>query len=352
MKKQKALYFFMGTSTFVEKDLAIYKEYYDVRTFNFDFGQKWKIPFQLFEQLIFLIRNFSGYKICYIQLAGIHSLLPVLISKLGGKKSIIIAAGTDCHSFPSIGYGNYQRTILGMATRISFRFCSLILPKHHTLWRTNYTYDKNDYPEQGIAYFNKGIKTPYMCIENGYDENKFISKSDPEENSFVTVAGLLHKTSQQKLKGIDLILEVAKHFPTFKFTIIGGEERFFSKLSSNIHLVPFIANNELPSILSKHKYYLQLSMAEGFPNALCEAMLCQCIPIGSDVFSIPEIIGDTGYILNERNPESLKKIIENLAAEDLNKNGKSARERIKENYSIEKRKDKFKQVFEKFRINE
>ncbi len=352
MKKQKALYFFMGSSTFVEKDLSIYNEVYDTKTFNFDFGVKWKIPFQLIEQFIFLLRNLVDYKICFVQLAGIHSVLPVVVSRIAGKKCVIIAGGTDCHSFPSIGYGNYQRPLLALATRLSFRLCTMILPKHSSLWRTKYNYDKQDFPEQGIEYFNKNIKTPHFCIENGYDENRFFRSGTPVKNSFITVAGLLNKSSQQKLKGIDLIIEVAKNFPQHTFTIVGAERRFFGTLSENIRLIPATPNSQLPALLSQHQYYLQLSMAEGFPNALCEAMLCQCIPIGSNVFSIPEIIGETGYILEERNADALKNLIDLLPENDITKDGKSARERIRNNYTIEKRKEKFRKIFESFRINE
>lgn len=346
MMKPKALYFFIGKSSFVDKDISIFSESFELIMFHFSHGQKWKIPFQLLSQFFFLMRNLLSFKICIIQLAGIHSVLPVLFSKLSRKKSVIVAGGTDCHSFPSIGYGNYQRPLLAFSTRLSFKNCSLIIPKHQTLWRTKYTYDDNDFPEQGISYFNEGIKTPYSCVENGYDAGKFIRTTEPLKNSFITIAGLLDKSSQQKLKGIDLIIEIAKKFPYYKFTILGGKREYFHDFSDNIQFLPSTPNSELPDILSRHQYYLQLSMAEGFPNALCEAMLCECIPIGSDVFSIPEIISDTGYILKKRSADSLQQLIESLPDHDIAKNGKSARERISRNFTIENRKNKLKAILE------
>ena len=348
MKKQNSLYFFMGTSTFVEKDTSILSNFYNVKIFNFKFGKKWKIPFQIFEQFFFLLKHIPNTKIVFIQLAGFHSLLPILFSKLAGKKSVVIASGTDCHSFPSIGYGNYQRKFLGKATSWSLKNCTMILPKHKSLWQCKYTYDKNDFPEQGIAFFNKGIRTPYICIENGYTGDRFKATTGKLPNSFITVAGLLSRTSQQKLKGIDLIMDVASKFPLFTFTIVGADKSIFPVASENIQFIPNTPNEKLPSILSEHEYYLQLSMAEGFPNALCEAMLCECIPIGSEVFSIPEIISDTGFILKERSVVALEKLLHSL---QLNKNedyGKKARERILTNYTLEKRKLKFREVIDKY----
>lgn len=347
MKKHKALYFFIGKSSFTEKDTLILEDFFQLKTFNFEFGNKWKVPFQLIYQFAFLVWNIGSVKICFIQLSGFHSLLPTIFCKLFGKKSVIIAAGTDCHSFPSIGYGNYQRPLLSWATKISFKHCTLILPKHKSLWHTKYTYDHHDFPEQGISYFNKGIETPYECIENGYDGRRFKKSGECIPNSFITIAGLLNRESQQKLKGIDLIIEAAGHFPDYTFTIVGAENSYFKDLPSNIKLIPKTANDKLPAVLSAHKYYLQLSMAEGFPNALCEAMLCECIPIGSNVFSIPEIIGDTGYILDHRNSDELKTLLSNLSETDQKKNGQSARQRILQNYPLEKRKEKLKAVIEK-----
>ena len=63
-------------------------------------------------------------------------------------------------------------------------------------------------------------------------------------------------------------------------------------------------------------------------------MLCECIPIGSSVNMIPQIIGDTGFILNQKKLDLLidimKKAIATNNKEDL---GKKARQRIVENFN-------------------
>jgi glycosyltransferase involved in cell wall biosynthesis len=95
----------------------------------------------------------------------------------------------------------------------------------------------------------------------------------------------------------------------------------------------------------QHEYYFQLSIMEGFPNALAEAMLCGCIPIGSNVSGIPFIIGDTGYILNKRDINELNLLVENV----LNDRKRDqfpvlARKRIEEHFSYDQRRKMFEKV--------
>jgi glycosyltransferase involved in cell wall biosynthesis len=341
MKKQKALYFFVGKSSFTDKDLNFLKEEYDVESFNFNFGQKWKTPFQLIHQFLFLCWHLPTSRFCLIQLSGFHSWLPCLLSKLMGKKCFIVAAGTDAHCFPSIGYGNYHKKLLGYFTKSSFRLCTHILPKHDSLWYSKYTYDHSGEPAQGVKQFVPGINDKFTSIPNGYDENVFRPMPVPRDRDFITVSGLLNRQSQRSLKGIDLILKMAALFPENSFTIVGvNDESNFPKVTSNVRLVPSVKNSDLPQMFSQHRFYFQLSMAEGFPNALCEAMLCECTPIGSSVFSIPEIIGDSGFVLTKRSEEELKALISKALVSETNKLGKEARKRIAENYTLLNRKTK------------
>jgi glycosyltransferase involved in cell wall biosynthesis len=67
--------------------------------------------------------------------------------------------------------------------------------------------------------------------------------------------------------------------------------------------------------------YAQFSITEGLPNVVCEAMLAGCIPVGSNVGGIPELIETTGILINERSPEIAKKAI--LDAYNLYENDNS-----------------------------
>jgi glycosyltransferase involved in cell wall biosynthesis len=102
--------------------------------------------------------------------------------------------------------------------------------------------------------------------------------------------------------------------------------------SNNITTIGFVDHAILPDFYSEAEFYLQLSISEGFPNALSEAMLCECIPIGSSVGAIPDIIGDAGFVLKKRDIEALKHVIEEALASHREDLSIKARNRIKDLY--------------------
>jgi glycosyltransferase involved in cell wall biosynthesis len=224
---------------------------------------------------------------------------------------LIIAGGTDCVSFPGIGYGNFYRPILRDFTKWSYQLSSHICPKHDTLWFTEYNYDSAEPYQQGIKAFAPTIQDKYTVIRNGYDPEKWpLLKLNRKPKSFITVSGAFEYPFQVQLKGIDLILEAAVEFPDYHFTIAGVPEwKNLDVKSNNVTILPPIPHNDLHRIFNEHEYYLQLSMAEGFPNALCEAMLCGCTPIVSNVFSMPEITGNTEMAISIRNAHELTSVL-------------------------------------------
>jgi glycosyltransferase involved in cell wall biosynthesis len=336
MKKQ-IIYIHNGLSTFVEKDIAILNEAYDVTLFHFNVRVKWKVIFSFLKQLLFLLRHGFRSKAFIIQFGGYHSYLPVKFAQLTGKKSVIVLGGTDCVSFPSIRYGSFFKKTLGYFTGKSLKNASLLLPVDETLVDYEYTYQPNDFPRQGYLFHAPYVRTPFKVIYNGYDSAKW--KALPKEsNSFITVGANFGSRFGKALKGIDLLLGVASELPNCKFYLVGGT-LLKESVPSNVELLPLIPNNELVNLVGEKQFYLQLSMSEGFPNALCEAMLCECIPIVSNVGAMPMIVEENGYVLPSKDKDILKSLINDaLSNPSKGEMGQKARRSIIERFPLERRK--------------
>jgi glycosyltransferase involved in cell wall biosynthesis len=104
-----------------------------------------------------------------------------------------------------------------------------------------------------------------------------------------------------------------------------------------VRWVRWVEPSAIPAILSEHRFYLQLSATEGFPNALAEAMLCACVPIGSAVAAIPLMIGQTGYVLPKKDLHALVSLLKTAEADYLPAKGVGARERIQTYFPLAER---------------
>jgi glycosyltransferase involved in cell wall biosynthesis len=345
MNLKKALIFYVVRSTFVKKDIEILSARFSVSEFDFFSAKKTGFFLIFLKQFLFLLKHIWGADLIVVEFASYQSFLPALFGKLFGKPCLIVVGGTEAHYFPGIGYGNWQKRGLKDFSAMSLKLCSHIAPKHKSLMLSDYHYDESEPGQQGIYARIPGLKTPYTEIPNGYDVVKWKCIAPKKKNTFITVANGWEFPFQKSLKGVDLIIAVAPFFPECEFTILGvNDPSIFPNLPANVKAVPAVKNNELIAIFSNHEFYLQLSMAEGFPNSICEAMLCECIPIGSDVFSIPEIIDDSGFVLKKRDVNLLIQIIEQALVCDKQTLMKKARARIADNYTIQQRDEKLLQL--------
>lgn len=314
--KRRLLYFDAGRSSFVRKDLSILSTRFEVVDYSLDLRQKWRLPVAFIRQ--FFIALFSGKKTAavVVQFAGFQSYVPFLVFGWLGKKRVIVAGGTDCVAFPSIAYGNFQRPFLSWFTRRSFEMADLILPVHETLIRYDYTYQPNDGTQQGYRVFVKNIRAKEQVIWNGYDVNIWKPR-DVKRNarSFLTVGAGLNSRFGYQLKGIDLFVAMARAFPDCTFTIVGGEGFAPADLPANVQVLGAVPNEKLPELYSRHEYYVQLSMSEGFPNALTEAILCGCRPLVSNVGAMPMIVqNDRSCILMKKDAGALVELVRAMMA--------------------------------------
>ena len=348
-RKIKILYIYPGAlSTFMAKDIRLLKKHFSVQSQLFPTKNKKLLPFFLLKQFFQLLFKYASTDIFIIKFGGYWSLIPVVFAKAFGKKSIIITGGTDCVGFPNLGYGNFQNPLLGKFTRKSFLQASHIVALHPSMMHQDYHYDICIHQKQGLHFHIPGLKTPWSVIYNGYDADFWQSNHAKEKLTFITVASGLGEERRRKLKGIDLILQIAPRFPQAKFQIVGTEAHELSEAPSNVELIGKKKPQELVEWYGKAKFYLQLSISEGFPNSLCEAMLCGCIPIVSDVASMPFIVEDSGYVLKNNDLGMIEELLQQALSEENDSYGEKARKRVKNHFSEHKREIALKKLVESF----
>ncbi len=332
------LYTFPIRTAFIDRDLEMIRPEMKIKPLEFTQSPV-KLPFYFvlqFLQLLWLLPKTSQY-LCFF--GGYHSVLPAWFGKTFGKKCIIQAGGTDCMNMPEIGYGNFRKKWLRKATVYSFKNCSLILPVAEALVKQDYQYDRQISQKQGLLNLIPDLKTPIKVVPNGFDTG-FWKDQEKTRNphSFISVATGTSKQSRAIVKGYDLIEKLAQKHPDWTFTLV-GDAGYVSK-NPNIRILGKLKPEALLDLYNSHQFYLQLSTSEGFPNALGEAMACGCVPIGSAVGAIPEIIGDAGLVVQAKDLALLETIISAVEPAGL---GERASRRIRDHFGFGQRRKKLLQ---------
>jgi glycosyltransferase involved in cell wall biosynthesis len=331
---------FPSLASFVSKDINIFKTKFSLVSFEFKTNYKFFTVFLFLKQFVSIITKLNTSIIFITQFAGYQSVIPTFIGKVFGVKNYIILGGTDCNWLPSISYGNYNKKLLRWATEYSLKNAFHLIPVNRELIECEYTYTELDFKKQGYKSFIKNINTPYTIIPNGIDLDLYnITNQIRENNSFITICSVLVDEKRRLVKGIDLLLEIAALIPEMNITIIGGTFPSDMSIPSNIQTLPFIENDGLPEIFNKNQFYLQLSLTEGFPNAVIEAMACGCVPIVSSVGAMPDIVQEFGYILPKKDIELLQAIIMK-AMKEYNKHKPLKVRTRAENFDINYRKER------------
>lgn len=351
MKQQKILLVSIKKFPFVEKDLEfLYKNNYRVKTFFTGPEKGMRFLVNHTRLFFWLLANIQDAKSIVIWFVDYHALLPAIFGRLFSKRVIEIVGGFDAVSIPVINFGIFfKENARAKIARWSYKLADYILPVHESLIEdVNYYADPSGkgYPI-GVKKFVKGLKAKFEVLPTVYDPDFWKPNRDVKKKQAVVTTASAGDMRTAKRKGVDLLFEVAKEMPEVPFTVIGIKEELYNILRpqapENIKIIKYIPQTEMPSELSRHKVYYQLSLSEGLPNGLCEGMLCECIPVGSTANGIPYAIGDTGYILDEKNKEKAVELLRKALNTD-SEYGKKARYRIIELFPAKAREEKFIQI--------
>lgn len=183
-------------------------------------------------------------------------------------------------------------------------------------------------------------------VPTGYDSGVF-KPLGPKGEIVLTVAWCPDAT-RLMLKGIGTFVEAARLLPEVRFWVVGIEKEALRRLErvglpKNLEVFPPLPHQQLIARYQRAAVYCQLSMREGLPNALCEAMLCGCVPVGTRRGGIPTAIGQTGFYVDYGDPGATAKMISKALAASGRRRA-AARKRIIESFPPTMRRDRLLSV--------
>lgn len=325
-----AFIYYSSFSSFIKRDYDIISKFCEVYKVNYQrFTDAWK-----------MIRTIAKCDLSLVWFAGGHAFLAVVVSKLFFKKSMIIVGGFDVARVPEINYGRFmQSRWRRLTTKIALQNADSVLVVDPSLKEDAIKNAKID-----------GHNFDYL--PTGYDPAKFKPREEEvggKENLVITVGYV--SRSVIKRKGFDTFVKAASFLPQTRFLLIGkvvddSAHQLKQYAPQNVEFTGFVSDDDLLKLYQRAKVYCQLSAYEGLPNALCEAMLCECIPVGTKRNGIPTAIGDCGFYVPFGDPEATAEAIAKAlhSPKDL---GRRARERIRDLFPEDKREKGLIQAIDK-----
>lgn len=328
--KKKILFIYTNFSSFVKTDWEILSKKYQVTKYQFKPVKGLvKTAIEFIRQFFFLLLQIWKFDAVFVWFADYHSFLPVLFAKYTGKKSFVVVGGYDVANIPELKYGSLNKPFRAFCTKQTLKHVNSCLPVADSL---------------GKAIHSICPKAKVEVIYTGHDSIRFNYTKTKREKTIFTLS---ETKNQQRflIKGLDRFRELAILLKDFQFKVIGIHYKaleLFHPLPDNLTIKPPAGFNELLTAFQESSFYVQLSRSEGFPSALCEAMLSGCIPVGSNVGDIKNIIGDTGFVFDNWVPEEIAEFFgqahNNLLLRE------KARERISTNFTVSKRANKINRL--------
>jgi len=314
-------------ATFIRRDYEILNKHFDVDVIE---PPKKKKEWTKYPSLI---KNKVKCDIVFGWFAGWHTAFAVHYARRYKKKSIVVVGGYDAAYVPEISYGAFTNVKEKLPAKYVLENADTVLPFSN--------FSKTEVLRRAKP---KNIQVVYI----GIDTNEF-KPAGNKENIVVTV-GAINK-SNLKRKGIETFVKAAEYLPDAHFAVIGKPrdksiDYLKSIATTNVEFTGFVSDEELLKWYQRAKVYVQPSAHEGFGCSVAEAMLCGCIPIVTNIGSLPEVVEYTGFYVPYGDEKAITDGIRK-ALDSPDELGKKARERIREMFPMERREKELVKIIEK-----
>ena len=310
------------STTFINDDLEVLERHFNVRR---------QIGHGLFSVLRIVLGVLNS-DIVFSWFASVYGSIGVAVGKFFGLKSAIVVGGLDVAKEKELGYGIWLSPWKSRLVRYALRKADRVLVVDPSLRED--AVRLADYDGKNIVY-----------LPTGYDSS-FWRPVGEKEPFVLTVANVKTET-RLRVKGIDTLIKAAERLLQVKFVVIGVDPALALQLRPplNMEYYPAMPQQDLLPFYRQAKVYCQPSLREGLSNALCEAMLCQCIPVATAIGGNLTAVGDSGILIPSGDLDALVAAVEH-AIEMPAEAGAKGRARIVALFPKEKRQSELVRIIE------
>ncbi|MCF7813681.1 MAG: glycosyltransferase family 4 protein [Candidatus Cloacimonetes bacterium] len=306
------------------------------------------VRYQISERLLNALQSIKkqDINICISAIVSPEGLIPVILKKLYGFKSVILLHGSEIHSFS----GRFQH-----------KWLMKYILENSDIVVANSFFMKSEV-QKFVGSKMNNVFVNYM----GYDDKIFNIKNNYHEKKKYYKSVILTVSNFVYGKGLDILLnalaEVKKTRQDFIYIMLGNRrdgsyQDYLDELIVKKELKDFVQfqdgvhHDKLPSFYHSCDFVVLPSRKEAFGLVILEANACGKPVIGSDVGGIPEIIKDreNGLLFKpESHMELAEKIIYLLENPDYCRDlGYNARKKVETTFTWERSIKRLKQRINK-----
>jgi len=262
--------------------------------------------------------------------ASWHTFLPFTFAWLLRRPSLLIVGGFDIAREPEIGYG-YQ---VGGARKWLSRW----IMRRASALMTNSDYSRGEL-ERNTAIPASRVSVVHHGVPDFFGEDA----SSPGDPPVALSVGNVDAANLER-KGLRAFVEAAALVPEARFVLAGrvldaAGEALRDRAPANATLTGWVEDDALLRLYREASVYVQPSRHEGFGVSVAEAMLAGCVPVTTRAGALPEVVGETGVLLDDARPETVADGVRRAIRLVADGAGTGARERVLAEFPVQARRE-------------